>query len=137
MGLALEFAGVETPAEIESALVSLQRRGANAFLVMHQPLTFVHRDHIVGVVARLRVPAIYGSREAVESGGLMSYAASVADTFRRAAKFVDRVLRGAAPGDLPVEQPTKFELFVNLGTANALGLTIPSAFLLRADAVIK
>jgi putative tryptophan/tyrosine transport system substrate-binding protein len=137
MGLALDFAGVEAPGEIEAALSVLQRRGADAFLVMHQPFMFEHRERIVNVVRRLRLPAMYGSREAVELGGLISYAASVTDTFRRAAFFVDKVLKGAKPADLAVEQPTKFELFVNLKAAKALGLTIPQSLLLRADEVIQ
>lgn len=137
LGLALDFAGVEAPGEIEAALSAMQRRGADAFLVMHQPFTFDSRERIVNVVARLRSPAMYGSREAVELGGLISYAASVADTFRRAAYFVDKVLHGSKPGDLPVEQPTKFELVINLKAARALGLTVPMSLLLRADHVIE
>src|SRR5437867_4937486 len=109
----------------------------DTFLVMHQPFTFDHRERIVNVVARLRLPAMYASREAVELAGLNSYAVSGADTFRRPAFFVDRVLHGAKPADLPVEQPTKFELVVNLKTAKALGLTIPPSLLVRADQVIK
>ncbi len=137
MGLALDFAGVEAPGEIEAALSAMQRRGADAFLVMHQPFTLHHRERIVNLVARLRLPAMYGSREAVELGGLISYAASVVDTFRRAATFVDKILKGAKPADLPVEQPTKIELVINLKTAKALGLTIPQSLLLRADEVIQ
>jgi putative ABC transport system substrate-binding protein len=137
LGLALEFAGVESPEQIEAALLAMQRRGADAFLVMHQPFTFDERERIVSLVARLKLPAIYGSREAVESGGLISYAVSIAETFGRAAFFVDRVLNGAKPADLPVEQPTMFELVVNLKTARALGLTVPSSLLLRADHAIE
>lgn len=137
IGLVLDFAGVEASGEIEATLSAMQRRGADAFLVMHQPFTFDHREQIVDVLARLRLPAIYGSREAVELGGLIAYAASVADTFRRAAYFVDKVLHGAKPGDLPVEQPTRFELSLNLGAARRLGLTIPSSLLFRADQVIE
>ncbi len=137
VGLALDFAAVQSPGEIEAALSALQRRGANALLVMHQPFTFEQRERIVSLVARLRLPAMYGSREAVELGGLISYAVSVADVHRRAAFFVDRVLHGAKPADLPVEQPTKFELAINLKTAWALGVTIPQSLLLRADEVIQ
>jgi putative ABC transport system substrate-binding protein len=137
LGIALDFGPVSAPADVEAALSALQRRGADAFLVMHQPFTFEHREHIVKVVARLRLPAMYGSREAVEARGLMSYAASVADVHRRAATFVDKILKGAKPADLPVEQPTKFELVVNLKTAKALGLKIPESLLLRADEVIE
>jgi putative ABC transport system substrate-binding protein len=137
MRLALDFEDVEAPAEIEAALSALQRRGVDALLVMHQPFTFVHRERIVDLATRLRLPAMYGSREAVEMGGLISYAASVADTFRRAATLVDKVLRGARPGDLPIDQPTKFELVVNLKAAKALGLTIPPSLLLRAEQVVQ
>jgi ABC-type uncharacterized transport system substrate-binding protein len=137
LGLALDFAGVKAPGDIEAALAGMRQRGADAFLFMHQPFTFEHREHIVNVVARFRLPAIYGSREAVEAGGLLSYAVSVPDTFRRSAILVDKVLRGAKPADLPVEQPTTFELAVNLKTAKSLGLTIPPSMLLRADEVIR
>ena len=137
MGLALDFAGVGAPGEIEAALSAMRRRGADAFLVMHQPFTFDNRERIVDLVTRLRMPAMYGSREAVELGGLISYAVSVDDTFRRAAYFVDKLLRGEKPGDLPLEQPTKFELVVNLKAAKALGLTFPSSLLVRADEVVE
>lgn len=137
LGIALEFGRVQALPEVEAVLSGLQGRGADAFLVMHQPLTFVNRQHIVDVVTRLRVPAMYGSQEAVEQGGLVSYAVSVAAVFRRAALFVDKVLRGARPADLPVEQPTSFQLAINLRTARALGLTIPPALLLRAERVIE
>jgi putative ABC transport system substrate-binding protein len=115
----------------------MQRHGVDALLVMHQPFTFVHRERIVSLAARHRLPAMYGSREAVELGGLISYAASVPDTFRRAATQVDKVLRGDNPADMPIDQPTKFELVVNLKAANALGLKIPSSLLLRAEQVIR
>jgi putative ABC transport system substrate-binding protein len=137
LGLTLDFAGVEGSGEIEPALSLLARRGADAFLVMHQPLTFDQRENIVKLVSQHGLPAMYGSREAVELGGLISYAASVADTFRRAAFFVDKVLRGAKIADLPFEQPTKFELVVNLNTAKTLGLAIPPSVRLRADQVIE
>jgi putative tryptophan/tyrosine transport system substrate-binding protein len=137
MGLALDFEGVEAPREIESALSALRGRGADSLLVMHQPFTFEQRERIVGTVARIRTPAMYGSREAVELGGLISYAASVADTMRRSAYFVDKVLHGAKPADLPVEQPTNFELVINLKTAKVLGLTIAPSLRLRADEVIQ
>lgn len=137
IGLTLDFVAVQALGDIEAALLLAKRRGADAVFVMHQPFTFAHRERVVEAVARLRLPGMYGSREAVEQGGLISYAASVDDTFRRAAYFVDRVLHGSQPGDLPMEQPTKFELFVNARTARALELPIPKAILLRADRVIE
>ncbi len=137
LGIVLDFGPVNALADIDKALSAMRKRGADAVLVMHQPFTFEHRGHIVTVVARLRLPAMYGSREAVEVGGLMSYAVSVADVHRRAAFFVDRVLHGVKPADLPVEQPTSFQLAINLKTAKALGLTIPPSLLLRADQAIE
>lgn len=137
LGIILDFGPVNALTDIEVTLLAMQRRGANAFLMMHQPFTFAHRQHIVNVVARRRLPAIYGSQEAVELGGLISYAASVSDVFRRAAFFVDKIFHGVKPADLPVEQPTTFQLAINLKTAKALGLTIPPSLLLRADRVIE
>ena len=137
MGLAIDFASASAPDQIDTSLTALRDRGVDAFLVMHQPFTFTHRERIVSSVARLRLPAMYGSREAVESGGLMSFAASIADSFRRASYFVDRVFRGAKPRDLPFEQPTKFELVMNARAARTLGLTVPRALLLRADQVLE
>lgn len=137
LGIVLDFGPVNALTDIEVTLLAMQRRGADAFLVMHQPFTFAHRQHIVNVVARRRLPAIYGSQEAVELGGLISYAASVSDVFRRAAFFVDKIFHGVKPADLPVEQPTTFQLAINLKTAKALGLTIPPSLLLRADQVIE
>ena len=137
MGLRLDFAGVKDLGEIESALSIMARRGADALFVMHQPLTFDQRENIVALVAQLRLPAMYGSGEAVELGGLISFGASVGDTFRRAAYFVDKIVSGAKAVDLPFEQPTKFDLFVNIETAKSLGLTVPSSVRLRADRVIE
>jgi len=96
-----------------------------------------HRTQIVDFVARTRLPAMYPYRDFVVAGGLMSYAPSYEDLFRRSATYVDKILRGAKPSDLPIEQPTKFELLVNLRAAKALGLVIPSSILLRADQVVE
>jgi putative ABC transport system substrate-binding protein len=137
LGIVLDFEPIHALAEIETAVSAMQRRGADALLVMHQPLTFVNREQIVNSVRRHRLPTMYGSREAVELGGLLSYAVSVADVFRRAAFLVDRILHGVKPADMPVEQPTSFQLAINLKTARSLGLTIPSSLLLRADRVIE
>jgi ABC-type uncharacterized transport system substrate-binding protein len=110
---------------------------AQALYVAGDPLVLVHRVRINTLALVARLPATYNQREYVEAGGLMSYAPNFPDLFRRAADFVDKILRGAKPADLPVEQPTKLDLVLNLTTARALGLTIPEAFLLRADEVIE
>ena len=110
---------------------------AQGLLVMHQPLTWNHRKRIVRWAAEHRLPTVYGSREAVDDGGLLAFGPSMPAIFRRAAVFVDKILKGAKPADLPVEQPTKFELVINLKTAKALGLTIPPSVLARADEVIE
>jgi len=95
------------------------------------------RRRLVGLVAKNRLPAVYVLREFVDAGGLMSYGPNIADNYRRAATYVDKILKGAKPGDLPVEQPTKFELVINLKTAKSLGITIPQSVLGRADEVIQ
>ena len=109
----------------------------DALYVCTEPLVFTNRARISILAAAARLPTIFGTREYVEAGGLISYGTNVPDLFRRAGEFVDKILRGTKPGDLPVEQPTKFDVVINLTTANALGLTIPESFLLRADEVIE
>jgi putative ABC transport system substrate-binding protein len=111
--------------------------GAGGLIVLGDPLTFSLRRQIAELSARARVPSVYPSREWAEAGGCMSYGADRRQLYRRAAEYVDRILKGAKPGDLPVEQPTKFELVINLKTAKALGLTIPPSLLARADQVIE
>lgn len=136
--LTLMRADVRRSEELESVLARLSGgQVAQGLLVMHQPLTFVHRKQIVQLAAEHRLPAVYGSREAADDGGLMAFGPSLPAIFRRAATFVDRILKGARPADLPVEQPTEFVLVINLRTAKALGLTIPKSVLAGADAVIQ
>jgi putative ABC transport system substrate-binding protein len=110
---------------------------ADALYVCTDPLVNTHRIRVNTLALAARLPTIHGLREYVEAGGLMSYGPNVPDLLRRAADYVDKILRGTKPGDIPVEQPTKFELVINLTTAKALGMTIPESFLLRADEVIE
>jgi putative ABC transport system substrate-binding protein len=113
------------------------KRDADSLYVGGGPLTITNRLRINTLALAARLPTIFGLREYVETGGLMSYGPHFPDLFRRAAEYVDKILRGAKPGDLPIEQPTKYELVINLTTAKALGLTIPESFLLRANEVIE
>jgi putative ABC transport system substrate-binding protein len=115
----------------------MTRERADVLHVIHELVFHANRKAIVDLATKYRLPATYGRREYVDSGGLISYGLNFRDNFRRAAYYVDRILRGAEPGDLPVEQPTKFELVINVKTAKALGLTIPQSILVRADQVIE
>jgi len=137
LGVKLQFLEVQSPNELEGAFAAMTRERAGALLVLPHPFTFAQARRIADLAAKSRLPAVYPYRESVEAGGLMAYAATAPDMFRRAAIYVDRILKGAKPGDLPVEQPTKFELVINLKTARALGLTIPQSVLIRADEVIQ
>jgi len=110
---------------------------AGALLVLADPMFAQHRRRLVELAAMSHLPAIYKTRDFVEAGGLFCYGASVPDQFRRAATYVDKILKGAKPADLPVEQPMKFELIINLKTAKALGLTMPPTLLFQADEVIR
>ena len=113
------------------------RRKAQAVLILPAPIITAHREQVTALAAKLRLPAVYYLRDFVDAGGLMAYAPNLTVQFRRAADYVDKILKGAKPGDLPIEQPTEFELVVNLKTARALGITIPESILLRADEVIR
>jgi len=135
--LELQPLGVRTPAELEGAFSAMVRERAGAFLVVPDPMLHSHKKRLVDLAAKARLPGIYYAKDYVEAGGLMAYGASFPDLFRRTATLVDKILRGARPGDLPVEQPTKFELVINLKTAKALGLTIPPLVLARADEVLE
>jgi ABC-type uncharacterized transport system substrate-binding protein len=126
---------VQDPNQFGSAFEDA--RGVDALMQMDDPLFITHRRRIAELAIRSRLPAIYGLRPSVDAGGLMSYGADSRDLYRRAATYIDKILKGAKPADLPIEQPTKFELVVNLKTAKAIGLTIPPTLLLRADQVIE
>ena len=133
----LQPVGVRDPTELDSAFSAMTRGRAGALMVIQDAMFFVHQTRLLALVAKSRLPASYGRIQDVEAGGLMSYAPSYPDMFRRAASYVDKILKGAKPADLPVEQPTRFELVINLKTAKALGLTIPQSVLMRADQVIQ
>jgi len=137
LGVGFQSVEVRARNEFESAFAAMVRERANGVVVAQDPVTLGSRGQVVQLAARSRLPAVYGLREFTEAGGLMSYGPNIADQFRRAATYVDKILKGAKPGDLPIEQPTKFELIINLKTAKALGLTIPPSLLQRADQVIE
>jgi ABC-type uncharacterized transport system substrate-binding protein len=137
VGISLSFIEIKGPEELDPALMRAKKDGAAGLVAPLGAFTYAHRKKLVQLAVKHRLPGIYWVRDFVEAGGLMSYGASFAEVSRRAAYFVDRILKGAKPADLPVEQPTKFELVINLKTAKALGLTIPQSVLLRADEVIK
>jgi putative ABC transport system substrate-binding protein len=137
LGMRLQFVEARGPADVDRAFSDMTRARAGALTTLGSAMRFGERRRLVDLAAKNRLPAVYTSREFVDAGGLMAYGANVADVFRRAATYVDKILKGAKPGDLPVEQPTKFELVINLKTAKALGLTIPPSLLARADEVVQ
>ena len=135
--LKLQYVDVSRPSDFETAFQTASKGQAEAALVLvWGPLHNPHRKHVAELALKSRLPTMSREREHVEAGGLMAYGPNVPDLFRRAALYVDKILKGARPADVPVEQPTKFELVINLKTATALGLTIPPSLLLRADQVI-
>jgi putative ABC transport system substrate-binding protein len=131
------FAPVQSGVEIETAISALGREPGGGLVVMPGVFTISHRAPIISAAARNNVPAVYALSQSVKDGGLLSYAPDLVDNFRRTASYVDRVLRSAKPGDLPVQFPVKYGMVVNLKTAKALGLTVPQSILLRADEVIE
>jgi putative ABC transport system substrate-binding protein len=135
LGMQVQPVPVRGPDGFDSAFKAM--RGTDGLLQLDAAFFTTHRARLVGLAAESRLPAIYGYREMVEAGGLMSYGVHFPDLYRRAATYVDKILKGAKPADLPVEQPTKFEFVINSRTAKALGLTIPPSLLLRADQVIE
>ncbi len=137
LGVRLHLVSLANAEEIEPALALLKREGVGGFLDVISPLTFSQRARLAEAALSYRLPGMYGSKENVAAGGLMSYSADIADLARRAAVYIDKILRGAKPADLPVEQASKYQLFINLNTAKALGLEIPPTLLARADEVIE
>jgi putative ABC transport system substrate-binding protein len=133
----LQHVEARGPEEFDSAFAAMARERAEALLVGHDTTFLVHRARIAELAAKGRLPTMYSYRESVEAGGLMAYAVNMTDFIGRAAMYVDKILKGAKPADLPVEQPTKFELVINLKAARAIGLTIPQPLLVRADQVIE
>jgi putative tryptophan/tyrosine transport system substrate-binding protein len=137
LGLRLQSVGVKGPDDFESAFKAAKSGGAEALIVISNPLSNTYRARIVDLAAKNRLPGIYPSTDFVEDGGLMSYGADILDNWRRAATYVDKILKGAKPADLPVEQPKKFEFVINLKAAKQIGVTISPNVLARADRVIK
>src|SRR4030095_10264985 len=136
-GLTLQIVEVRLPDEFETAFDTMVKAGVQAVLVIPDSLFGLNAEKLAPVVAKSRLPSMFGTRSNVEAGGLMSYGPNLANLNRQAAIYVDKILKGAKAADLPVEQPTKFELVINLKTAKALGLAIPQSLLLRAEGVIQ
>src|SRR5258707_1620681 len=137
VGLTVRSVEVRDTPDLDAAFEVIIREHPEALLLLADPFTISQRSRIVEFAAEQRLPAIYETSNFVDVGGLISYGPNISDQFRRAATYVDKILRGAKPADLPIEQPTKFELVINLKTAKALGLTIPQSLLQRADQVIE
>ncbi len=135
--MTLRVFGVRSPAQYENAFQAMRGERFGSVIVSSGAAFFPHRRRLAELALSHALPSIYTSREYAEAGGLASYGTHYPDLFRRAAGYVDKILKGAKPADLPIEQPTKFELIVNLKTARALGLTIPQSILVRADEVIE
>ena len=131
----LRSLAVQDPSDFDGAFEAAAR--TNALITVEDPLTVNHRNRIAEFAARNQLPAIYGLREFVDAGGLIAYGAHIADLLRRSAGYVDKIFKGAKPADLPVQQPTKFELIINLKTAKVLGIEVPPTLLARADEVIE
>ena len=137
LGIHLQPVGVQGPNDFENAFSAINRAGAGSLIVLSSPMFASHRARIADLAAKSRLPAIYPVGDYVDAGGLMSYGPNISDLYRRAATYVDRILKGAKPADLPVEQPTKFEFVINLKTAKQIGVKIPPDVLSRASRLIK
>ena len=137
LGVRLQYVEARGPADFDRAFSDMTRAHAGSLTVLPSPMFFNERSRLVDLATKHRLPVGYPWREGPDAGGLISYGPSIADLYRRAATYVDKILKGAKPGDLPIEQPTKFELIINLKTARTLGLTIPPALQVRADRIIE
>jgi ABC-type uncharacterized transport system substrate-binding protein len=137
LGLQLHPLAIRHPDQLDSVFAAMTREGAEALIALGDAVFWNHRTRVVALAAQHRLPAVFDAREFAEAGGLMTYGPSVPDSYRRAATYVDKILKGAKPADLPVERPVKFELVINLKAAKTLGVTIPPALLFQADAVIQ
>jgi putative tryptophan/tyrosine transport system substrate-binding protein len=137
LGIQLQLVEARTPGDFDGAFAEMARHGGRAVLALGSGMHYVHRARIAELALKNRLPASCTLREFADAGCLMSYGPSFRDLWRRSATYVDKILKGAKPADLPVEQPTKFELVINLKTAKALGLTIPQTLLQRADQLIE
>jgi ABC transporter substrate binding protein len=137
LGVALQDRGVKDPNELEVVFAVMTKDRPDAFLALMDPVLISYRKRILDFLAKNRLPAIFQSSDWVEAGGLISYGPDYPDMFRRAAALMDKILKGAKPADIPVEQPTKFELAINLKTAKQIGVTIPDSVLFQADKVIR
>jgi putative tryptophan/tyrosine transport system substrate-binding protein len=137
LGWQIQLVTAENPSDLDVAFSAITAGGPDALVVLNSPMFYAEHKHIVDLAANSHVPAMYAAREFADAGGLMAYGTNSSEVFRSAATYVDKILRGAKPTDLPVQQPTKFELVVNLTTAKALGLAIPASFLSLADELVE
>ena len=137
LGVQVDMIDIDVPGDIPGVFEAMRRRGAEALIVLPSPMFYAERRRLAALAARDRLPAIYEVKEYADEGGLMSYGPSFPGMYRRAATYVDKILKGAKPGDLPMEQPTKFDFVINLKAAKAIGLTIPPPVLARADELIQ
>ncbi len=137
LGLTLEVADIRSPGDLDGAFDAMTGKRVGAVLIIVGPLTYLLRSQIADLALKYRLPAIINTNQFAQAGLLMSYGPNLPDLYRRAANYVDKILRGALPADLPVEQPSKFELTINLKTAKALGLTVPQSLLMRAEELIQ
>jgi putative ABC transport system substrate-binding protein len=137
LGISAQVVAARTPSDIAPAVAAATRERAGVLSVLGGSMLFAHRALIAELALKSRLPSVYLLREHAEAGGLLTYGVDLRENFRRVAGYVDKILRGARPGDLPIEQPTKFEMVINLKTAKALGLSIPRSVLARADHIIE